>query len=64
MVKLIEEIAFSHFIADSLGFGAGAVTRLEGVESVNTNDFERYCARSADFAAITESVHSVEARPA
>ena len=50
--------------ADSLGFGAGAVTRLEGVESVNTNDFERYCARSADFAAITESVHSVEARPA
>lgn len=50
--------------ADSIGFGAGAVTRLDGAESVNTSDFERYCTHSADFAAITESVHPVEARPA
>lgn len=41
---------------DSLGFGAGAVTRLDGAESVNTDDFERYCAYSADFTAITEDV--------
>lgn len=42
--------------ASQIGFGLGAVTRLDGVESVNTRDLERYCAASADFAKITEDV--------
>lgn len=38
-----------------IGFGLGAVTRLDGVASTNTSDLERYCAGAGNFAAITES---------
>lgn len=39
-----------------VGFGLGAVTRLDGVESVNTRDLDRYCTAKGDFAQITEDV--------
>ena len=42
-----------------IGFGLGALTRLDGAESVNTRDLDRYCAASADFSAITDDVRSV-----
>lgn len=43
---------------DCIGFGLGALTRLDGAESENTHDFERYCQNSHDFAAITEQVRT------
>lgn len=46
---------------DRVGFGLGAVTRFDGVESVNTSDLDRYCAASHDFAAITVDVHPLPA---
>ncbi len=42
--------------APQVGFGLGAVTRLDGVESVNTRDLARYRAAKGDFAKITEDV--------
>lgn len=47
-----------------IGFGLGAVTRMDGVESENTRDLARYCASSHDFAAITEHVRPLDARSA
>ena len=44
--------------APRIGFGAGALTRLDGAETRTTADFERYCAHSADFAAITEEARA------
>ena len=49
---------------DQIGFGLAALTRLDGVESVNTGDFERYCSSSADFAAITADVRPAAMRVA
>ena len=45
--------------APRIAFGAGATTRLDGVASTNTSDFELYCEKSADFAAITADVHQL-----
>lgn len=45
--------------APCIGFGLGAVTRIDGVESANTQDLERYCAASGDFSAITAKVRAV-----
>ena len=45
--------------APQIGFGLGAVTRLDGAESVNTHDLARYVAASADFAAITDEVRAI-----
>ena len=45
--------------APQIGFGLGAVTRLDGAESVNTRDLARYVAASADFAAITDEVRAI-----
>lgn len=42
-----------------IGFGAGALTRIDGVISRNTADFERYCTHAADYALITEHVEAV-----
>ena len=39
-----------------IGFGLGAITRIDGAESVNTRDLARYCAAEGDFAKITEEV--------
>lgn len=50
--------------APQVGFGLGAVTRLDGVESENTHDLARYCTSSHDFAAITEHVRSLNAKSA
>lgn len=46
--------------AEQLGFGLGAVTRLDGVESENVHDLNLYCSASADYAAITEEVRKVD----
>lgn len=43
---------------EQIGFGLGAVTRLDGVESINTRDLALYRERSADFTAITSEVHA------
>ena len=45
--------------APRIAFGAGATTRLDGVASTNTSDFELYCEKSADFAAITVDVQQL-----
>ena len=42
-----------------IGFGAGALTRIDGAISRNTADFERYCAHADDFALITDLVAAV-----
>ena len=39
-----------------IGFGLGAITRIDGAESGNTRDLARYCAAEGDFAKITEEV--------
>lgn len=44
---------------EQIGFGLGAVTRLDGVKSMNTRDLALYCERSADFTAITAEVQQV-----
>ena len=41
---------------EQIGFGLGAITRIDGAESVNTRDLARYCAAEGDFAKITEEV--------
>lgn len=41
---------------EKLGFGLGATTVMDGCTSTTTDDFEVYCANSANFAAITKSV--------
>ena len=41
-----------------IGFGAGARTRLDGVVSRNTADFDTYCAHAGNYALITASVET------
>lgn len=45
--------------APRLGFGLGALTRLDGAESRTTTDFERYVAHSGNFALITEKARPI-----
>ncbi|MEC4184141.1 coproporphyrinogen III oxidase [Adlercreutzia sp. R21] len=43
-----------------IGFGAGALTRIDGATSRNTADFERYCVHAADYVLITEQVGAAD----
>ncbi len=43
-----------------LGFGLGATTRFDGVESTNTADWDTYVQFAGDFTKITASVRKIE----
>ncbi len=42
-----------------LGFGVGALTRFDGVESINTSDHETYMEYSHDFTRITSEIRGI-----
>ncbi len=52
-------VAMENLEDEILGFGVGAMTRFDGVESVNTGDYETYMEFSYDFARITERVNQI-----
>ena len=48
---------------EHLGFGLGAVSRIDGYETVSTTDMEKYCHNSENMEVIIESVKEIILRP-